>query len=435
MFPIISTTWKAIRLSCMIAVFALPVAPSILLAESGNRADSAQASPKSGPAPRIYAEPRIQSKQPYQIAAGINEKLPVVASGFSVVALRDQQQWLEGRSVYQAIFDRQLYWFASQRELDIFSAAPEKYAPALGGDCLVTFADTNERVTGKPHFGAVHRGRIYFFSSQVARDIFKQNPSRYMDADIANQGNCLVSKVDDRKQIPGLPDTVVTVGGLRYFFAGSHQRILFSANPLHYGVRIGTPKIPYSKEDPTASAANTMRDINAGLSSLTSEMDPREQLSLDQAKPLQGESTEETEPIIPIVEQKIRQGKLAMEGFCPVSIYEQGVWVKGKKSFFVEHGDKIYLFANKTQQEKFRKDASSFLPMYGGDCLVTLVDRNQHVAGTVFHSSLVTLEDKKAIFLFAGPEEQRAFRANREVYLEAAKSLQTPANKLPLDEQ
>lgn len=49
----------------------------------------------------------------------------------------------------------------------------------LGGHCCVTLLETEELVAGNPQFGAIHRGRIFLFSSAEARKKFLDNPDDY----------------------------------------------------------------------------------------------------------------------------------------------------------------------------------------------------------------------------------------------------------------
>lgn len=49
----------------------------------------------------------------------------------------------------------------------------------LGGHCCVALMETEQLKKGNPKIGAVHRGRIYLFSSEEARAKFLQNPDDY----------------------------------------------------------------------------------------------------------------------------------------------------------------------------------------------------------------------------------------------------------------
>jgi YHS domain-containing protein len=66
------------------------------------------------------------------------------------------------------------YYFANNTARDEFQASPEKFVPAMGGDCIVTFARTGDRVTG--NCVTIYEGRQYWFADAQARSDFKTDP-------------------------------------------------------------------------------------------------------------------------------------------------------------------------------------------------------------------------------------------------------------------
>lgn len=72
--------------------------------------------------------------------------------GHCVVCLYEGGQLVRGSPEYSAVFDRQTYQFPSEAELNMFRKNPLRYAPALGGDCVVCFAEMGVREAGKPEF-------------------------------------------------------------------------------------------------------------------------------------------------------------------------------------------------------------------------------------------------------------------------------------------
>ena len=175
--------------------------------------------------------------KPYLPSDLLDAELPVALGGFSTVALRDNQQWLAGSQHIQLVFDGQIYWFSGERDRDIFAAAPQQYAAVLGGDCVVTYVNSSKRVMGKLEYGLIHARRLYFFAGSGEREEFRSDPSRFANGDLAHEGKCLVSHIDQGRDVTGLPETVAVVNGLRYHFAGAHQRGLFAGQMAHYGVR------------------------------------------------------------------------------------------------------------------------------------------------------------------------------------------------------
>jgi YHS domain-containing protein len=397
--------------------------PSLIQAEnSATGKQAAQPVKTTNVGQRLFAEPIFANTNPYLFGSQSRLQFPVAASGYSVVALRDQQKWQAGELNHQVIYDGQLYWFATQREREIFAAAPGKYAPALGGDCVVSFVETAQRILGNPRYGVVHRGRIYFFASAEKRKQFQPNAERYAQADLGNGGNCIVSKIDQQKQIQGLPATIAVVGGLRYYFAGSHQRALFAAAPGRYGVKLSNLARPVNDvKSPNNDSSQPMPSSSQEAEpEINSEHKSEGQQIPANAKPLADQASPDITAAPP---GTISDGKFAMEGYCPVSIREQGIWVRGNVSFSVEYAGKVFLMAGKSQQQKFQQTPRPYLPALDGKCLVTLSDTGQRIAGSVFYC--VFIEDTKQIYLFAGSQQQRAFNANRIAYLEVAKAEST----------
>ena len=175
-------------------------------------AQSESSSPTAGgDTGRLFAQPDLGRENPFAPSKRNNVELPVSIAGFSAVALRDQQQWLPGSPRIQLVFDGQIYWFSDERDRDIFAANPQEYAPVLGGDCVVTYAHTGKRTLGKLEYGLVHARRIYFFSGEAERDQFRSRPQKYANSDLAYEGKCLVSRVDQGLDIVGQPATAAVV--------------------------------------------------------------------------------------------------------------------------------------------------------------------------------------------------------------------------------
>jgi YHS domain-containing protein len=66
--------------------------------------------------------------------------------------------------------------------------------------------------------------------------------------------------------------------------------------------------------------------------------------------------------------------KLALSGYCPVSLVADRKLVAGQAAHTVEHEGRAYRFANVAMSERFRKQPERFIPVNRGDCPVTQVD-------------------------------------------------------------
>jgi len=131
-------------------------------------------------------------------------------------------------------FDRQVYYFPSDKEKGMFAANPAKYVPALGGDCVVCRVNMGVRMPGKAEFAVIHDKRAYLFPSAKERDVFKEDPKKYEAADVAEGGYCSVCAVMAKKWVAGKPEIVSVYDGVRYYFPGADEKKAFDADPAKY---------------------------------------------------------------------------------------------------------------------------------------------------------------------------------------------------------
>jgi YHS domain-containing protein len=326
--------------------------------------------------------------------------LPLAAKGFCVVTLRDRREWRSGDPRIGAEFDGRQYRFAGERERDIFGADPTSYAPVLGGDCVVTFAESQRRVAGRFEFGVVHRGRIYFLASEEAKSRFIADPARFADADLADGGRCPVSRVERARIVAGLPETAVLRGGLRWLFAGGYERSLFLQQPVRYesGAAANNQaslaaETPVAGGDAHAETAATGNEPPTGLATGGSTR------SDDGAQGADGQDM-------------FLSSQPAMGGYCPVTIRRKGIWIRGRYDYRIEASKLMFLTAGPEERDAFTADPAVFIPALGGDCVVSLVDRGERVRGSVYHAS----QYQKRLFLFADAESKARFDAGPAPY-------------------
>ncbi len=334
----------------------------------------------------LVVEPKPQGANPFLPNANRDLRLPLALSGFCAVSLREGQQWVLGSERNQLNFDGQIYWFVGQRQRAIFAASPQRYVPALSGDCVVTFDDLGSRLSGNPQYGILHNQRLFFFRSLDEQEKFRTDPGRYGQVDLANDGQCLVSQIDQQQQLPGLPETTVIVDGLRYLFAGVDQQQKFLLNMRYYGVEKATFRSPKSSGNPPPLLAPSAVQKKEGL--------------VQQAAP-----------------KSLRQAdseKQAMAGYCPVSIREAGVWSLGNPSHRAVFDGQTYLFVGEAEQKQFLLNPHAYLPALAGSCVVSERDKNQRLPGNIYHAA----QYEGRLFLFAGPEKKLAFKASPATYAE-----------------
>ena len=348
---------------------------------------------------RLYASPEFEGGNHFRPSEFAEVELPVALGGFCPVTLRNKHEWMAGHQRQMLVYDGQIYWFASARERGIFAASPTHYAPVLGGDCVVTLADTGERLLGKLEYAIEHSGRLYMFASRQNREQFQSNPKAYLRADLANDGFCLVSEIDSDKQIAGMPETTVMVDGMRYMFAGDYQRRKFAANIRHYGVERHLLTRP----------AN-------GAPELRVSQTPSGSNKKEEAKPLKDESAHE-----------VADASFAMDGYCPVTIHQRNIWVRGSLQFQSEYQGRTYLLSGEAEKNRFELSPTKFAPVMGGDCVVSKIDDGLQAAGSIYFA--VFDPKSKQMYLFAGADQKAAFNKSPQRYIKLLKASEAGAGE------
>ena len=344
------------------------------------------AGPPQGAAPRIAPVANTQLPAPRMAGQPQPKRYPVAADGYSVVAIRNHRKWVESDRRLGLVFDEREYYFATERERQIFAAAPDDYAPALSGDCLVAYARTGWRVPGKIEYGVVSRGRIFFFASGENRDEFRRDPGRYLDADLVDGGQCPVSRIDDGRSVAGLAATTTVYHGLRYRFAGVPQRRAFLAGPAKYA----RAAEPASAAGAAASGSSTQ--IGGPVTTLVKN-------------PAGGDGQSDQR-------RKLVESSAGLDGYCPVSILTRGIWVRGRYEHRVEVGSLILVTAGAEEQQIFARNPARYVPVLEGDCPVSFVDEGKRVRGDIYHA----VEYEGRLYMFADRKHKEAFDADPKKY-------------------
>ncbi len=158
--------------------------------------------------------------------------------GFCPVSIHGDDKelglWVEGKEAFQATCDGKLYLFAGGREKSQFLAAPERYIPALGGECVVCSRDLGKEVHGSIFHAAIYRDRLFLFADAEQKVAFKQDPTSYDQVDLALAGKCVVTLLEDGKRVDGDANVMVWYHNRRYLFASTEYRQKFLATPERY---------------------------------------------------------------------------------------------------------------------------------------------------------------------------------------------------------
>jgi YHS domain-containing protein len=169
--------------------------------------------------------------------AGDDAPLPAAPAmgGYCPVTLQQERAWVRGRFEHRVELDGKTFLTRGARERDSLLHDPASFLPALAGDCPVTLVTRGQRAPGSVYHAVEFQGRHYLMADAEARTAFKADPERYASADLAAGGMCVVTRRDEQRETPGLPEHAAWRQGKLYRFAGPEQKQKFLASPDEYG--------------------------------------------------------------------------------------------------------------------------------------------------------------------------------------------------------
>jgi len=114
---------------------------------------------------------------------------------------------------------------------------------------------------------------------------------------------------------------------------------------------------------------------------------------------------------------------LGLEGYCPVTLADRGVWTEGRAQWGVRHRGRTYLFAGPEQQQAFLAAPDRYAPALSGDDPVMVFDQRRSMPGRRAYG--VTYQSR--MYLFSSPETRAQFAANPERYTAPVMLAERPA--------
>jgi YHS domain-containing protein/thioredoxin-related protein len=100
-----------------------------------------------------------------------------------------------------------------------------------------------------------------------------------------------------------------------------------------------------------------------------------------------------------------KETQVALSGFCPVSLISGHKLVRGQVEYTVQHEGRIYRFADRVMVELFRKEPHRYIPLNGGSCPVTRLDKGTDRPGEPKWGVLY----RNQLFLCATEADRRLF--------------------------
>lgn len=99
---------------------------------------------------------------------------PLGLHGVDPVAFVTLGNRIDGTAKFTAVHDGVAYYFASQENLDAFTANPGRFAPQNGGYC--TFGvSVGKKFDGDPRYAAVVDGKLYVFLNEDILKAFQKD--------------------------------------------------------------------------------------------------------------------------------------------------------------------------------------------------------------------------------------------------------------------
>ena len=104
---------------------------------------------------------------------------PLAFDGYCPVSMRSMWKWVPGDARYGAIHRGRTYWFAGPKEQQQFLANPDYYSPALSGLDPVMAIDHKQSIPGVREHSLDYDNQFYMFSSEATLQQFSANPEKY----------------------------------------------------------------------------------------------------------------------------------------------------------------------------------------------------------------------------------------------------------------
>ncbi len=97
-----------------------------------------------------------------------------VVEGYDVVSYFTNQAPLKGDRKYTTTYNGANFKFASQDNLDLFNANPEKYIPQYGGYCAYAVALASKKADVNPKTFEIRDDKLYLFYNAFGNNTLKK---------------------------------------------------------------------------------------------------------------------------------------------------------------------------------------------------------------------------------------------------------------------
>jgi protein disulfide-isomerase len=96
------------------------------------------------------------------------------------VQLIEGQRWTAGDRRFGAVHRGRLYFFSGPTEQQRFMRDPDQYSPMLAGYDAVLWQESGQLISGRREHGVFHDNRVYLFATEESLARFERNPGAFI---------------------------------------------------------------------------------------------------------------------------------------------------------------------------------------------------------------------------------------------------------------
>lgn len=123
----------------------------------------------------LAISPTAYAVDEHNVSAGLTAAgAPLGLHGVDPAAFIEIGNRIDGRAQFATVTDGVTYYFASQQNLDAFTASPDAYLPQNGGFCTYGVSK-GKKFDGNPKYAAVIDGKLYVFLNEEIFQLFQQD--------------------------------------------------------------------------------------------------------------------------------------------------------------------------------------------------------------------------------------------------------------------
>jgi YHS domain-containing protein len=99
--------------------------------------------------------------------------------GYDTVAYFSESKPVKGKSQFSTEYNQATWLFSSRKNLDLFKANPDEYAPQYGGYCAYAVSQ-GSTASIKPELFTIHNGKLYLNYNQSINQKWSKNKEGFI---------------------------------------------------------------------------------------------------------------------------------------------------------------------------------------------------------------------------------------------------------------